>query len=314
MQKISVVSPVYEAELFVVELCDRVIKSVSSLNLDFELILVDDGSTDKSWKLIEEYAAKDPRVIGIKLSRNFGQHHAITAGLAHSKGDWAVIMDCDLQDPPEKIPALFNAITPGIEIVVAKFASREESLIQQLASKAFWKALSVLAGTKFDPKIGNFRIMSRKVVDAFNIYQEQMRFLGGITSMLGFPSAEVEMQRHTRIAGLSNYNFRKLLSLATSIIVSYSDKPLLLSMILGLILAGLSFLAAVSIFIFHLNDLVEVSGWSSVIISIFFSTGLILTNIGVLGLYLGQISLETKRRPLYIIHETTHGASDKVQG
>ena len=233
MQKISVVSPVYEAELFVFELCDRVIKAVKPLKLDFEIILVDDGSTDKSWHLIEEYATKEPRVKGIKLSRNFGQHHAITAGLAHSTGDWVVIMDCDLQDPPEKIPTLINAISSDVEIVVAKFTSREESWLQQLTSNAFWKTLSILAGTKFDPKIGNFRIMSRKAVDAFNTYQEQMRFLGGITNMLGFPSAEVEMERHSRVAGLSNYNLRKLVSLATSILISYSDKPLFSLSFLG---------------------------------------------------------------------------------
>ena len=305
MPHISVVSPVYKAEGCVQELCLRLKKVLSGITDDYEVILVDDGSPDGSWKIITEESIKDRRIKGIKLARNFGQHRAITAGLDVAKGDWVVVMDCDLQDMPEEIPLLYAKALEGNEIVVAQFEERKESVLQQFTSKIFWNVLSWLAGIQFDYRIGNFRIMSSTVVKNFRRFREQLRLLGGITTLMGFRVAYLPVKRADRFSGETSYSFRKRLSVAIDIAIAYSDKPLKISVFVGLFISALSVLSAIVVSWLAYQGKIVVPGWASVIVSLYFLGGLVIANLGVLGYYVGKTFDETKRRPLYIVGSMT---------
>ncbi len=305
MPLISVVSPVYRAEGCVAELCRRLIGVLGTITDDFEIVLVEDHGPDGSWGEIVRQAQMDSRVRGILLSRNFGQHYAITAGLDACGGDWVVVMDCDLQDPPEQIPALYAKALEGFDVVVAAFEERTERPMRQLISRSFWRALSWLAGTSFDPRIGNFRIMSRRVVIHFRAFRERLRLMGGIVSLIGLPTASVSMTRADRYAGQTAYDMRKLLAAASEIVMAYSDKPLKLSIMIGIVMALTSFLVGAVIVILSVMGTITVEGWASVMVSLFFIGGMIIANLGIIGHYLGRTFEETKRRPLYIIQQTT---------
>jgi len=306
MPHISVVSPVYRAESCVAELCHRLKLAIQTITEDFEIILVEDRGPDNSWAAIQSEAQKDSRVRGIRLAKNFGQHRAITAGLDIAKGDWVVVMDCDLQDPPEAIPQLYTKAREGYEIVMAQFEERAESTLRQKVSQSFWSWLSWLAGIPFDHRIGNFRIMSQHVVENFRCYREQLRLLGGITALMGFTSTKLRLKRDDRFAGETSYTFRKLLSIVVDIAMAYSDKPLKLSVIVGLAISGLSIFAGIVITVLGLIGKIEVPGWASVIVSLYLIGGLIIANLGIIGYYIGKTFDETKRRPLYVIENTTY--------
>lgn len=302
---ISVVSPVYSAEKCISELCARLKKSISLITDNFEIILVEDRGPDNSWLMICDEALKDSRVRGIRLSKNFGQHRAISAGLDMANGDWVVVMDCDLQDPPEQIPLLYAKALEGFAIVVAQFDERSESTLRKKVSQTFWRGLSWLAGVPFDHRIGNFRIMSRQVVQSFRGYREQSRLLGGITALMGFTTTALPMQRDERFSGESSYTFRKLLSISLDIAMAYSDKPLKLSVMAGLMISGLAIIAGGIILALGLSGMIEVPGWASVMVSLYLIGGLIIANLGVIGYYIGKTFDETKRRPLYVIENYT---------
>lgn len=298
---LSVISPVYQAEDCINELYSRLVTTLATIAANFEIILVEDCSSDKSWDIIEQLCHRDKRVKGIKLSRNFGQHCAITAGLDQAEGQWAVVMDCDLQDPPEKIIDLYQRAIQGYHIVEAKFINRKESWLNQIRSIIFWKLLSFLAGTKFDPQIGNFRIMSRQVIDSFCRYREQLRYLGGIIKLMGFKTSKISIVREARHQGKTSYTLRKLLSVAVDIIVAYSDKPLKASIYFGFIITVLSLLIGSIVIGLWLAGYTSLPGWTSVVLSIYFVGGIIIGNLGIIGIYLARTFNETKRRPLYLI-------------
>lgn len=305
MPLISVVSPVYKAEACVSELCRRLKLALESITHDYEIILIDDRSPDNSWLIIEEEARNDSRIRGIRLARNFGQHRAITAGLDVALGDWVVVMDCDLQDAPEHIPLLYAKAQEGNEIVAVEFEERLESTIRQKISRTFWIILSWLAGIEFNHKVGNYRIMSQHVVNNFRSYREQLRLLGGITSIMGFTTTYLTVKRDKRFSGETSYNFRKLFRAATDIVMAYSDRPLKIATIIGLLIAGISLAIGIAVLWLWAIGRVEVSGWASVMVSLYFIGGLIIANLGVVGYYLGKTYDETKRRPLYIVENTT---------
>jgi polyisoprenyl-phosphate glycosyltransferase len=301
---ISVVSPVYSAEKIVDELVSRIALEVSKISENYEIILVEDGSPDKSWERIEASCLKNKNVTGIKFSRNFGQHYAITAGLEKSKGDYVVVMDCDLQDPPEEIVNLFIKAREGFDIVLAKRIERKDGFLKKFWGKAFYSVLGYLTSTKLDYTIGTFRILSRSVVNSFCSMKEYSRFFGGMIGWLGFKTAYVNVNHSPRAYGKTSYNTRKLLSLALNAIVSFSDKPLRLAIGLGL---GLSLLSGLFILYKILGNIfggTSAVGWTSLIATVLFSTGLIIILLGIIGLYIGKIFEEVKRRPLYIIEKT----------
>jgi len=305
MAHISVVIPVYKAEGCIEELYRRLKASLESITTDFECVLVEDCGGDSSWEMIRDLAARDPRIRGIQFSRNFGQHYGITAGLDHCNGDWVVVMDCDLQDQPEEIPRLYAKAQEGYDVVLARRGVRQDSVFKRLTSRAFYRVFSYLADIDYDPEVGNFRIISRKVVDNCRNMREKLRFFGGIVDWMGFPTASIDVQHAERFAGESTYTFRKLLHLAVDTIIAYSDKPLRLSIKFGFTIAAISLMAGLGLLIYASLFGSPISGWSSLIISLYFLGGIIIANLGIIGIYLGKTFDETKKRPLYIVQHTT---------
>lgn len=309
MAHISVVIPVYKAQDCLYELYHRLIATLEPMTSDFEILMVEDCGGDRSWEIIVELSRKDPRVRGFQFSRNFGQHYGISAGLDNSTGDWVVIMDCDLQDRPEEIPNLYRKAQEGYDIVHAKRAQRQDNAFKRWTSMLFSKTFNYLSGMKFDAEVANFRILSRRVVETFRNMREHLRFTGALLYWMGFPTAYIRVQHDKRFAGNTSYSINKLLSLAGETIIAYSEKPLRLSIWVGF---GCSFFGfANGIFVvyrYFAND-VPVMGWTSLIVSIFFVGGITISLLGVLGVYLGKTFNEVKRRPLYIIRNSTADAN-----
>lgn len=308
---ISVVIPVYKAESCLRELYSRLQTSLETITNNFEIVLVEDCGGDRSWEIIEKLAAQDSRVKGIQFSRNFGQHYAITAGLDHCRGDWVVVMDCDLQDPPEEIPNLYTFAMQGYDVVLARRNNRKDPISKRLTSYVFFKIFNYLSDTKYDSQIGNFRIISRQVVESFCRMRERLRFFGGLVDWMGFPSVIVEVQHGHRFTGKSTYSFHKRWKLASEIIVAYSDKPLRLSVKFGLAMALLALSYGFYIFVKALIFGIPVPGWSSLIVSIYFLGGVIIFNLGIIGIYLSKVFDEIKERPLYLIRNYTDNLSTK---
>jgi len=302
---ISVVTPVYKAEGCLHELYNRLKASLETITSDFEIIMVEDCGRDRSWEIIEELAQKDKRVKGIQFSRNFGQHYGITAGIDYSDGDWLVVMDCDLQDRPEEIPRLYDKAKEGFSVVAARRGRRCDGILKRLSSFVFYKVFSYLAGIDYDPEVGNFRIISRRVVEQFRLMREKLRFFGGTIDWLGFPTAYVDVRHDGRFEGKSTYTFGKLWKLAMETIIAYSDKPLRLSIRFGFIMSFLALIGGLYIFYRALFHGYDVMGWSSLIVSVYFIGGIIIAILGVIGIYLGKTFDETKKRPLYVIRRTT---------
>ncbi len=302
---LSIVVPVYKAEDCLDELYRRLVQALETITSNFEIVLVEDCGGDGSWEVIERLAEQDERVKGIQFSRNFGQHRGITAGLDHCRGDWVVVMDCDLQDRPEEIPRLYATVGEGYDIVLARRGVRSDSLPKRINSWLFYKLFSYLADTDYDAQTGNFRIMSRKVVENFRGMREQLRFFGGLVQWMGFPTASIDVEHAERHAGNSTYTFAKLLRLAQEAIIAYSDKPLRLAVRFGFLMASIAFSYAIYTIIRATFYGVTVIGWSSLITSLYFIGGVIIAILGIIGIYLGKTFDESKRRPLYIIRRST---------
>jgi len=302
---ISVVVPVYEAENCLDELYRRLVEALEKITPNFEVVLVEDCGGDRSWEIIERLAKEDARVDGIQFSRNFGQHYGITAGLDHCRGDWVVVMDCDLQDRPEEIPRLYAKAQEGFDIVLARRGKRRDPLHKRISSWMFYKLFSYLADIDYDAQTGNFRIMSRKVVANFRNMREQLRFFGGLVQWMGFPTASIEVVHAERYAGSSTYTFAKLRKLALETIVAYSDRPLRLAVRFGFVMASFSFCFGVFTLFRATFYGVDIMGWSSLIISLYFIGGVIVSILGIIGIYLGKTFDESKKRPLYIVRQST---------
>jgi glycosyltransferase involved in cell wall biosynthesis len=305
MPVISIVVPVYKAENCLDELYRRLVAALETITTHFEIVLVEDCGGDNSWQIIERLSKADPRVRGLQFSRNFGQHYGITAGMDHCQGDWVVVMDCDLQDRPEEIPRLYAKAQEGYDIVLAQRGARQDPFFKRITSKLFYKVFSYLADIEYDGASGNFRIMSRKVVDNFRRMGEQLRFFGGLVQWLGFPTASIEVEHAERFEGNSTYTFSKLWKLATETIIAYSDKPLRIGVRFGFGMAGLAFCYGMYILLHALLYGSPIPGWNSLIVSLYFIGGIIIAMLGIIGIYLGKTFDESKKRPLYIVRRTT---------
>lgn len=301
---ISVVSPVYMGEKVVEELVRRIEQSVSKLTNNYEIILVEDNSPDKSWKEIEKVCLVNSNVKAIALSRNFGQHVAITAGLDSAAGDWVVVMDCDLQDKPEEIIPLYEKALEGYQIVLGRRFDRKDNWLKKLLSKAFYKALSYLTGNPIDPTIANFGIYHKNVIHAIKSMREPIRFFPSMVRWVGFNQTFIDVEHTERSVGNSSYNFKKRIRLALDIILAYSDKPLRLTVKIGFVIAVLSILGGVSTLVQYYTGMIKVVGFASLIVSIWFLSGLIIMILGITGLYIGKIFEAVKNRPLYFSKET----------
>ncbi|MEL7369571.1 MAG: glycosyltransferase family 2 protein [Myxococcota bacterium] len=302
---ISVVVPVYRGAECIDELFRRLVDTLEPINPNFEIVLVEDRGPDDSWARIEGLAREDARVRGLQLSRNFGQHPAISAGLQASRGDWVVVMDCDLQDQPEEIAKLYDKAQQGFDVVLARRAVRKDRWTKKMTSVIFYKTFNYLTDLNYDGSVANFSIVSRTVVNQLCDMNEQVRFYGGFLTWMGFDRAYVDVEHAPRFAGESSYTLTKLFRMAIPIILAYSNKPLRLCISLGLGIAGLAFLGAIGIVIQALFFSSPVMGWASLIVSIYFSTGVIIAVLGVLGLYVDRIFTEAKARPIYIVQRST---------
>ena len=295
------------------ELVRRVESSVKSITENFEIVLVCDGSPDNSWLAIKEECAKDNRVVGINLSRNFGQHYAITAGMRYTKGEWIVLMDCDLQDRPEEIPRLYEKACEGYDIVQSRRVHRKDGFFKRLSSKAFHMVFDWFSGMKTDSTISNLGIFSRKVIDAFNEMQETSRSFGTLLSYVGFHKCTIDVEHSERYEGCSSYSFRSLMKLMFDITISNSNKPLRVITVFGFMFSFLAFLLALYNLIAHWVGIVNVQGFTTTVFSIWFIGGVNLMVLGVVGLYIGKIFNQVKQRPLFIVAEEINVEYDKEE-
>jgi len=303
--KISVVIPCYRCADFIAELHKRLVLCLEQITAEFEIIFVNDASPERDWQIITELAGKDSRVTGVNLSRNFGQHYAITAGLDYCNGDWIVVMDGDLQDKPEEITKLFDKTSDGYEIIVGKRENRKDSFIVKITSKLFYIVFNYLTDQKFDNKVANFGIYSKRVIDNVKKLKEADRSFGLLVSLVGFSKTEIEVEHSNRTSGKSAYSFRSRLNLAFDHILSHSNKPLILAIQIGFVISSLSLFYAVWLIIRYFTSAHVADGWTSLMVSLFFLSGLIIIVTGMVGLYVGKIYSEVKNRPLYIVKEIT---------
>jgi glycosyltransferase involved in cell wall biosynthesis len=301
--QVSVVSPVYGCAGCIERLCERIFAALQPVACDVEIVLVCDASPDDAWARIREVAALDPRVRGLRFSRNFGQHAAISAGLAAARGEWIVVMDCDLQDPPEAIPALLARAHEGFDVVVAERKQRRDNWFKRGASRAFYATLGYLTGERYNAETANFGAYHRAVVDAILALPESARFFPLLVRWVGFRRTTLPVQHAERDSGRSGYNLRKALQLALDAIMSFSDRPLRLVVRIGMLFALVSFLfVAYSITRYVAGD-IAVAGFTSIIASVWLVGGVSIACLGVVGLYVGRIFGEAKRRPHYIVAE-----------
>lgn len=295
--------PVYGCRAAIPELHRRLCESLEKISKAFEIILVDDYCPQNSWEEIQKVCEKDKRVIGIHMARNFGQIRAITAGLDKSRGDWVVVMDCDLQDRPETIPELYQKAQEGYDVVFARREGRKDSAITKFLSKCFYKVYDYFTDGTFDSSICNFSISKRKVIDYYCRMREQNRAYTMFIRWLGFKQTAIDMPADERFEGKSSYNLKRKLKMAFEIITSQSNKPLLFSVKLGFVSA---FLALIYIIYLVFREIIlgdVLVGWTSIVASIYLMGGIILCAIGVVGIYVGNIFNEAKNRPLYVIDE-----------
>lgn len=304
--EISIVSPVYMASSIVPELVDQISCSLDNIGVTYEIILVEDGSRDKSWESIEAECQKSTKVKGIKLSRNFGQHIAITAGLEHARGNWTVVMDCDLQDNPREIKVLYQTALKGFDVVLAQRALRNDGALKRLSSKLFYRLFGYLTGTEQDSSVANFGIYNHKVVKAIISMGDSVRYFPAMVQWVGFRRTRIPVKHSQRHSGKSSYNIKGLLNLAANNIIAYSDKPLRMAVVWGFIVAVISFASGSAYLVAALLGMLSVSGFATIIISLYFSAGAIIFVLGLVGLYVGKSFDKVKNRPLYIIDSTAN--------
>jgi dolichol-phosphate mannosyltransferase len=300
-----VVVPAYRCSECLPELHRRLVAALEPLTRSFELVLVNDCSPDRDWEIIGELARIDGRVKGVNLSRNFGQHLAIAAGIDHADGDWVAVMDGDLQDRPEELAALYRkALHDELDVVFGRRVDRRDTWLKIFLSRSFGWVFRLLSDVKVEPGIANFSISSRKVMNAYRRLREGSRAHALVLLWCGFRVGYVDVAHGARFAGRTAYSLRRSVALAAEVITSQSNKPLLLSMRFGFLMAGISFLFALWRIVRYLVWGVAVSGWTSLIVSLYFIGGLLMVNMGVLGLYLGKVFNEAKGRPIYLVRET----------
>jgi dolichol-phosphate mannosyltransferase len=301
LRLLSVVAPVFNEEEALEELHRRTCAALGGL--EFELILVDDGSRDDTPQLLSRIAQQDPRVRVITLSRNFGHQAAITAGLDHARGDAVVMMDGDLQDPPEVIPEMVGHWREGADVVYAVRRTRPgETRLKLTTARLFYRLFSKLAAIDLAQDAGDFRLLDRQALDALGSMRERNRFLRGMTVWVGFTQTAVHYDRDPRFAGTTKYTPRRMLHFSLDAISSFSNVPLQVAMVLGFVFSGIAFLGIPVAIGFRLAGQF-VPGITTVLLAVLLLGGIQLITVGVIGEYLGRVYEEVKRRPLYVVRE-----------
>lgn len=304
---LTIVSPVYGCRGCLEDLVDQVESAAHATGLTFELILVDDASPDGAWPRIVELATTRPWLRGLKLSRNFGQHSAISAGIEHGRGEWTVVLDCDLQDPPSAIPQLLDkAIKEDLDVVFVQRLNRKDSAAKRFSSWAFFKTLTWLTDIPQDASTANFGIYHRRVIDAVAAMPEHNRSFPLMVKWSGFHTGYLGVEHAERAEGRSSYTLRRLLRLATHIAVGYSEKPLRLVAGCGIICSLVAFAMVAFSIARWLEGDIAVAGYTSIMASIWLIGGLSLFSLGVVGLYVGQVFRNAQGRPYYIVSRTVN--------
>lgn len=303
-QFISIVSPVYKAEKILPELIRRISQEVLKITEKFEIILVEDGSPDLSWEVIEKLSINDTRIKGVKLSRNFGQQYAISAGLSYAQGDWVIVMDCDLQDNPKYIGDLYEKACEGFEIVYTSKLKRSHNFLKNFFAHTFFYIFNYLSDSqRADHRIGAYSILSRKVVDAFCRIKDTHRHYLMVLRYLGFSTTTIPIVHDKRFEGKSSYSYFKLIKLALNGVVSQSDKLLRISISIGFVFFIVSIVWATYLVYMYLA-VSPPAGYTSVMVLTVLATGLILISLGIVGIYIGKIFEQVKERPLYFVDRT----------
>lgn len=302
---ISVIVPMYFEEGVARECYERLKNVMEKNDYQFELIFVNDGSTDRTLDILDEIADKDKRAKVINFSRNFGHQIAVTAGIDFAKGDALIIIDADLQDPPELIPDLINKWQEGYDVVYAKRKQRKgETWFKLITAKYFYKFLNYMSDIDIPKDTGDFRLVDRKVANVFRKMTERNRFVRGMFSWIGFRQTYVEYERDERFAGETKYPLRKMIKFASDGIISFSTKPLRLVMTMGFASVMVSVLVLLyTFFVFLFGREVE-PGWASIMVAITFFSGIQLLGVGIVGQYIARIYEESKNRPNYIVKDT----------
>ncbi len=308
---VSVVIPVLNEEDGLPELHRRVEAALDAI--PHELVFVDDGSSDRSAAIIEELAARQEGVVLVQLSRNFGMEIAMSAGLDHARGDHVVLMHADLQDPPELIPEMLEKARAGADVVYARRIGRDESWLKRAMATGFYELMERLARTPYQGQAGDFRMMSRRVVETLRQMPERRRFLRGMVAWVGFEQVPIEYRRAGRQAG-RGASYHALLRLAVEALASFSDVPLALAAYFGILTAVLSSVAAIVILVLTIAGLVEASLGVWILVSVLFLGGVQLISVGILGRYVARMHEQTLQRPLYLVNRVIASPLDAAPG
>lgn len=300
--EISVVVPVYDCEECLRALHERLTRTLEQLVDSWEIVLVDDRSRDNSWSSVLQLGSEDPHVKAVRLSRNFGQHAAITAGVSQASGHWTVVMDCDLQDPPEAIPDLYSKALEGHDIVFAKRRVRRQSLARRFANRAYFRLRRALAGVDLETEHSNLSIMSSKARSGFLAVPDAHRNFLLILYWLGFDRTSIEFEHAERFAGRSSYTFGSLLRVATDGLFFQTTALLRWIVYVGFAMAASS-LALAALFVYVYLTRVAYPGWTSLSVLLLLIGGFILISVGLTGLYLGKVFEQVKGRPLFLVDQ-----------
>lgn len=300
---ISIVSPVYRAEKILPILVSEINLVMERIGEDYEIILVDDRSPDNSWEVMKVLSSQNPKIKSIRLSRNFGQHSAIFAGLTKTKGDWVVVMDCDMQDQPKEIAKLYKKALEGYDIVLGQRENRKDEFLKKLTSKLFYKVFNYLSGANFDNNVANFGVYHQKTIKSILDMGDYVKFFSLFINWIGFKSVSIPIEHGEREEGKSTYSVGRLFKQAFNVIISFSDKPLRLFINFGLSISVLSFIVGIYYLYLALTGKIAQPGFSSLILSIWFLSGIIISCIGIVGVYLGKTFDQAKGRPTFIIDE-----------
>lgn len=307
---ISVVIPVYGCRAALEELYERLTKTLRSITENYEIILVNDSCPQNSWEVIEQLCHRDSHVIGIEMSRNFGQIKAITAGLDYSTGEWVVVMDCDLQDRPEEILNMYHKVQEGYDGVFARRKARKDSALKVLVSKIFYKIYDFAADGHYDPALCNFSMVNRRMVDEYCKMREMHRAYVIYMKWLGFRQTTLDVEHDKRKEGKSSYNMKKRIQLALEILTSQSDKLIKIMVGFGFLMTCISFLTVIVLIIYYFTAHV-LMGWTSMVATMCLLAGIIIMVMGVVGIYVGNIFMQVKDRPLYVIRDIKNDYHDK---
>jgi glycosyltransferase involved in cell wall biosynthesis len=311
LRLLSVVAPIYDEEAGIEKFYGRVCTALSGIN--FELVLVDDGSRDSSPQILERLASADPRVSVVFLSRNFGHQTALTAGLDHARGDAVVMLDADLQDPPEVIPEMLERWRAGCDVVYAVRERRAgESAFKLKTAKWFYSLFGALAQVELESNAGDFRLLDRRALEALNSMRERNRFLRGMTVWVGFTQTAVSYQRDPRYSGETKYTLGRMIRFSLDAIFSFSHRPLQLATLTGFIFSALAFIAIPVVIVLRAVDS-YIPGFATITITVLLLGGIQLIAIGIMGEYLGRIYDEVKGRPLYLVRARRNIPGDRLQ-